>query len=108
MRIMLAPMEGVVEHHVRGILSRIGGLDGCVTEFMRVTDQKLPSKVFSKFAPQLTTHCHPPNGSPVKVQLLGSNRVPMALNAQELLPYGATSIGLIFGCHANTVNSHEG
>ena len=38
MRIMLAPMEGVVEHHVRDILSRIGGLDGCVTEFIRVTD----------------------------------------------------------------------
>jgi tRNA-dihydrouridine synthase len=45
MRIMLAPMEGVVEHHVRDILSRIGGLDGCVTEFIRVTDQKLPYKV---------------------------------------------------------------
>ena len=50
MRIMLAPMEGVVEHHVRNLLTAIGGLDGCVTEFIRVTDQKLPYKIFYKFA----------------------------------------------------------
>lgn len=105
---MLAPMEGVVEHHVRDILSRIGGLDGCVTEFIRVTDQKLPSKVFYKFAPELNNHCLTPNGTPVKVQLLGSNPVSMALNAQELVRYGATSIDLNFGCPAKTVNSHEG
>lgn len=105
---MLAPMEGVVEHHVRDILSRIGGLDGCVTEFIRVTDQKLPPKVFYKFAPELNNHCLTPNGTPVKVQLLGSNPVSMALNAQELVRYGATSIDLNFGCPAKTVNSHEG
>ncbi|MBK8187372.1 MAG: tRNA-dihydrouridine synthase [Cellvibrio sp.] len=108
MRIMLAPMEGVVEHHVRAILSKIGGLDGCVTEFIRVTDQKLPYKVFYKYAQELESDCKTPSGIPVKVQLLGSNPHFMALNAQELVRYGAKSIDLNFGCPAKTVNAHEG
>jgi tRNA-dihydrouridine synthase C len=105
---MLAPMEGVVEHHVRDILTRIGGLDGCVTEFIRVTDQKLPYRVFYKYAQELETGSKTPNGTPVKVQLLGSKPEPMAINALELVNYGAKSIDLNFGCPAKTVNSHEG
>ncbi len=108
MRIMLAPMEGVVEHHVRDILTRIGGLDGCVTEFIRVTDQKLPYKVFYKYAQELESDSKTPNGTPVKVQLLGSKPEPMAINAQELVKYGAKAIDLNFGCPAKTVNAHEG
>jgi tRNA-dihydrouridine synthase C len=108
MRIMLAPMEGVVEHHVRDILTRIGGLDGCVTEFIRVTDQKLPYKVFYKYAQELESGCKTPNGTPVRVQLLGSKPEPMAINALELVNYGAKAIDLNFGCPAKTVNSHEG
>jgi tRNA-dihydrouridine synthase C len=105
---MLAPMEGVVEHHVRDILTRIGGLDGCVTEFIRVTDQKLPYRVFYKYAQELGFDSKTPNGTPVKVQLLGSKPEPMAINALELVQYGAKSIDLNFGCPAKTVNSHEG
>lgn len=108
MRVMLAPMEGVVEHHVRAILTEIGGLDGCVTEFIRITDQKLPAKVFYKYAPELHNNSLTPSGTPVKVQLLGSHPEPMALNAVELVKYGAKSIDLNFGCPAKTVNSHEG
>ncbi|HWV15402.1 MAG TPA: tRNA-dihydrouridine synthase [Cellvibrio sp.] len=108
MRIMLAPMEGVVEHHVRDILTRIGGLDGCVTEFVRVTDQKLPYRVFYKYAQELESGCKTPNGTPVKVQLLGSKPEPMAINALELVNYGAKAIDLNFGCPAKTVNAHEG
>jgi tRNA-dihydrouridine synthase C len=108
MRIMLAPMEGVVEHHVRDILSRIGGLDGCVTEFIRVTDQKLPYKVFYKYAQELESNSLTPNGTPVKIQLLGSKPEPMAMNALELVRFGAQAIDLNFGCPAKTVNSHEG
>ena len=105
---MLAPMEGVVEHHVRDILTRIGGLDGCVTEFIRITDQKLPYRVFYKYAQELESNCQTPNGTPVKVQLLGSKPEPMAINALELVSYGAKAIDLNFGCPAKTVNSHEG
>lgn len=105
---MLAPMEGVVEHHVRDILTRLGGVDGCVTEFIRVTDQKLPYKVFYKYAQELESNCCTPNNTPVKVQLLGSKPEPMALNALELVNYGAKAIDLNFGCPAKTVNAHEG
>jgi tRNA-dihydrouridine synthase C len=105
---MLAPMEGVVEHHVRDILTRIGGLDGCVTEFIRVTDQKLPYRVFYKYAQELETDSKTPNGTLVKIQLLGSKPEPMAVNAVELVKYGAKAIDLNFGCPAKTVNSHEG
>ena len=105
---MLAPMEGVVEHHVRDILTRIGGLDGCVTEFIRITDQKLPYRIFHKYAQELESNCKTPNGTPVKVQLLGSKPEPMAINAIELVNYGATAIDLNFGCPAKTVNAHEG
>lgn len=108
MRIMLAPMEGVVEHHVRDILTRIGGLDGCVTEFIRITDQKLPYRVFYKYAQELETNSTTPNGTPVKVQLLGSKPEPMAINAMELVNFGAKAIDLNFGCPAKTVNAHEG
>jgi tRNA-dihydrouridine synthase C len=105
---MLAPMEGVVEHHVRDILTRIGGLDGCVTEFIRVTDQKLPYRVFYKYAQELESNSQTPNGTPVRVQLLGSKPQPMAVNALELVNFGAKAIDLNFGCPAKTVNSHEG
>ena len=81
MRIMLAPMEGVVDHHVRALLAQIGGLDGCVTEFIRVTEQVLPYKVFFRFAPELERNCLTPNGVPVKLQLLGGKPEPMAINA---------------------------
>jgi tRNA-dihydrouridine synthase C len=101
-------MEGVVEHHVRDILTRIGGLDGCVTEFIRVTDQKLPYRVFYKYAQELESNSRTPNGTPVKVQLLGSKPEPMAINALELVNVGAKAIDLNFGCPAKTVNSHEG
>jgi tRNA-dihydrouridine synthase C len=101
-------MEGVVEHHVRDLLTRIGGLDSCVTEFIRVTDQKLPLRVFQRYAPELEQGCKTPAGIPVKIQLLGSKPEPMAINAQELVRYGATAIDLNFGCPAKTVNSHEG
>src|SRR5690606_39860796 len=83
MRIMLAPMEGVVDHHVRALLSHIGGLDGCVTEFIRVTEQTLPYKIFFRFAPEIESHCLTPSGTPVKLQLLGGKPEPMAIKDRK-------------------------
>ena len=51
MKVMLAPMEGVVDHLMRDMLTRVGGFDQCVTEFVRVVDQKLPKKTFIGFVP---------------------------------------------------------
>ena len=43
MKLYLAPMEGLTDPHMRDVLTRIGGYDACVTEFIRVTDRLLPA-----------------------------------------------------------------
>ena len=42
MQLLLAPMEGLLDHHLRDMLTRVGGIDRCVSEFIRVTDTLLP------------------------------------------------------------------
>lgn len=107
-RIILAPMEGVVDHHVRALLTEIGGIDQCVTEFVRVNDQVLPAKVFHRLAPEIRQGCKTPSGIPVKVQILGGNPASMAVNALEAVKAGADAIDINFGCPAKTVNRSDG
>jgi len=108
MRIFLAPMEGVVDHSVREIMTAIGGVDTCVTEFIRITDTALPPKVFYRYCPELANQCLTPAGTPVRIQLLGGNPEAMAHNAAKLARYGATAIDLNFGCPAKAVNNSDG
>ncbi|MBX2849563.1 MAG: tRNA-dihydrouridine synthase [Acidiferrobacterales bacterium] len=109
MRIVLAPMEGVVDDGVRDVLTRIGGYDRCVTEFIRVVNgQRIPEKVFLRFAPELEHGGFTPAGVPVYLQLLGGDRQSVATNAvlaQMLEPLG---IDLNFGCPSKTVNKSDG
>lgn len=104
MRIYLAPMEGVVDHHLRRLYAGIGGIDLCVTEFVRVTQTRLPEKVFHRFCPELTS----PLPVPVKIQLLGSDPGLLAINARRAARLGAPGIDLNFGCPAKTVNKNRG
>ena len=53
MQIALAPMEGLVDNILRDVLTRVGGIDWCVTEFIRVCDRLLPPSSFDKLAPEL-------------------------------------------------------
>lgn len=108
MRIMLAPMEGVVDHHLRNFITGIGGVDGCVTEFVRVNDQVIPYKVFLRLAPEIQQQCETDHGVPVKIQLLGGKPHYMAINAVEAVRAGAKAIDLNFGCPAKTVNKNDG
>ncbi|MDQ2078499.1 tRNA-dihydrouridine synthase [Marinimicrobium sp. ABcell2] len=108
MKLYLAPMEGVVDHQVRALLTALGGLDGCVTEFVRVSAGALPRRVFRRYAPELEHQCQTPSGVPVKVQLLGGNPELMALNARRAVRAGAMAIDLNFGCPAKTVNKSDG
>jgi tRNA-dihydrouridine synthase len=39
--VLLAPMEGLLDFVLRDILTRVGGIDRCVSEFIRITDQLL-------------------------------------------------------------------
>ena len=108
MRILLAPMEGVVDYTMRDMLSSLGGLDRCVTEFVRVTSHTLPAKVFYRLCPELHHNGKTSSGTPVYVQLLGSNPETMAMNAQRAAQLGALGIDINFGCPAKTVNKSDG
>lgn len=105
---MLAPMEGVVDASMREVLTTIGGVDLCVTEFIRVTDRLLPEHEFFKDCPELARGSRTRSGVPILVQLLGG--VPSALgeNAARAVELGACGIDLNFGCPAKTVNRHDG
>ena len=51
--ILLAPMEGLLDFVLRDILTRVGGIDRCVSEFIRISDQLLPDRVFQRIVPEL-------------------------------------------------------
>lgn len=108
MKLFLAPMEGVVDWVMRDTLTSIGGIDQCVTEFLRVTDKLLPDELFFKNCPELKTKSKTRSGIPVFLQLLGGQAEPLAANARRASELGALGIDLNFGCPAKTVNRHDG
>lgn len=107
-RLLLAPMEGVVDWVLRDTLSHIGGIDQFVTEFLRVTDQLHSDAVIYRNCPELKTGSRTRHGTPIFVQLLGGQAEPLALNAARVAELGALGIDLNFGCPAKTVNRHDG
>ena len=106
--ILLAPMEGLLDFVLRDILTRVGGIDRCVSEFIRITDQLLPERVFTRIVPELHNGGRTFAGVPVRAQLLGSDPSCMADNAARLASLGPAGIDLNFGCPANVVNRHGG
>lgn len=108
MQIALAPMEGLVDDILRDVLTRAGGIDWCVTEFIRVCDRLLPASHFHKLAPELRHGARTPAGTPMRVQLLGSDPACLADNAAFACELGAPAIDLNFGCPAKTVNKSRG
>ena len=108
MTILLAPMEGLLDHTLRDILTRVGGIDRCVSEFIRVTGTLLPERVFLRVVPELAQGGRTRAGVPVRAQLLGSDPVCMAENAARLATLGPAGIDLNFGCPAKVVNRHRG
>ncbi len=106
--ILLAPMEGLLDHSLRDVLSRVGGIDRCVSEFIRVTDRLLPDRVFTRVIPELLQGSRTAAGVPVRAQLLGSDPVCLADNAAALARLQPAGIDLNFGCPAKTVNRHRG
>jgi len=104
----LAPMEGVADDILREVLTSFGGWDFSVTEFVRVTGTLLPAKVFRRISPELANGGRTTSGTPVRVQLLGSDPVMLAANAERLATLEPPGIDLNFGCPAPTVNRHRG
>lgn len=101
-------MEGLVDAPIRETLTSVGGIDRCVTEFVRVTHGMLPPRVFYKYAPELHHNCETRAGVPVAVQLLGSDPVQMGHHGAKAVELGAGQVDINFGCPAKTVNKHKG
>lgn len=108
MKLFLAPMEGVTDWVLRDLTTQIGGIDQCVTEFLRVTDKLHPEIIFYRNCPELRTESKTRAGTPVFIQLLGGQAEPLALNAERAVKLGAMGVDLNFGCPAKTVNRHDG
>ena len=63
--ILLAPMEGLLDHMLRDALTRVGGIDRCVSEFIRITDMLMPNRVFTRIVPELLNGSRTAAGVPV-------------------------------------------
>lgn len=107
-RLVLAPMEGLTDHAMRRVLTRLSSYDWCVSEFLRITDRLLPERSFFHHVPELASGARTEAGTPVHIQLLGSDPVVLAENAARAAELGAPAIDLNFGCPAKTVNRHRG
>jgi tRNA-dihydrouridine synthase C len=101
-------MEGVIDHTMRELLTSLGGIDRCVTEFVRVSDRLLPPRVFRRLCPELDAGGTTASGVPVYVQILGGQPHVVAENAARAAELGAPGIDLNFGCPAKTVNRSDG
>jgi tRNA-dihydrouridine synthase C len=107
-RLILAPMEGLADDVLRDILTRAGGYDWCVTEFVRVTTTLLPHSSYTRLCPELTRASRTRAGTPVRVQLLGSDPALLAANAAHLARLDPAGIDLNFGCPTPLVNRNRG
>ena len=108
MRIILAPMEGLADVHLRRLLTAQGGFDWVVSEFIRVVDRPYPDRVFYNICPELRFGGRTASGTPVRVQLLGNDLPAMAENARRAIALGSHGIDINFGCPSKTVNKRKG
>lgn len=108
MRVLLAPMEGVLDALVRELLSEVNDYDLCITEFLRVVDKLLPVKSFLRICPELENHSRTPSGTPVRIQLLGQYPQWLAENAARAVELGSWGVDLNCGCPSKVVNGSGG
>ncbi len=107
-RVILAPMEGVLDPLLREILTAVNHYDLCVTEFVRVVDQLLTRKTLYRLCPELLHGGKTTSGTPVRVQLLGQHPQWLAENAVLATESGSPGIDINFGCPARRVNNSCG
>lgn len=108
MRVLLAPMEGVLDSLVRELLTEVNDYDLCITEFLRVVDQLLPVKSFHRLCPELLQNSRTSSGTLVRVQLLGQYPQWLAENAARAVELGSWGVDLNCGCPSKMVNGSGG
>lgn len=107
-KVILAPMQGVLDPFVRNLLTSVNEYDLCISEFVRVVDQKLPKKAFYRLAPELYQGGLTDSGTPVRVQILGQHPEWLAENAALAIELGSHGVDLNCGCPSKTVNGSNG
>lgn len=106
--LVLAPMEGVTDEPMRELMTEIAPFSFCVSEFLRVSQEVPPKKVFREFVPELNRGSRTAAGTPVQIQLLGGSAERLARSAALACELGSPGVDLNFGCPAPTVNRHDG
>ncbi len=104
MKIILAPMEGLLDGCMRDILTAQGGFDLCMTEFLPVTTKVESLKKFRRLCPELDRGWRTSSGTPVVLQLLGAVPDAMAANAARAAQLGAPGLDINFGCPSKFAN----
>ena len=107
-KLYLAPMEGLADYVLRDVFTGIGGYDGAVSEFVRVSGSVLPRRTYERICPEVMNGCQTPVGTPMVIQLLGSDPDWLGLNAEQASALSPHGVDLNFGCPAKTVNRHGG
>lgn len=108
MRVLLAPMEGVLDPLVRQLLTDVNDYDMCISEFLRVVDRLLPEKSFYRLCPELHNQSRTASGTPVRIQLLGQYPEWLAENAARAVELGSWGVDLNCGCPSRLVNGSGG
>jgi tRNA-dihydrouridine synthase C len=106
--LVLAPMDGITDAPMRAFQGNTGAFTYGVSEFLRVSIEPIPLKVFKRDVPELNNSGLTPSGMPVQVQILGGDPGRMAKSAHTAFRAGAKAIDINFGCPAPTVNRHDG
>lgn len=93
---------------MRALLSAVGGFTHVVSEFIRVSQDPLPRRVFRQEIPESAQGYRTDSGHWVQPQLLGGDPARIAASAVAAIETGAPGIDLNFGCPAQTVNRNDG
>ena len=101
-------MQGLCDAPMRDLLTRIGGYDECVSEFVRITHTLHSRATWLRHIPEIAQNNQTFTGVYCVPQLLGSDEKMMLQNALRLVKLGVRKIDLNFGCPAPTVNKHQG
>jgi tRNA-dihydrouridine synthase C len=106
--VVLAPMDGITDAPMRALQGRSGVFSYAVSEFVRVSNNILPPRVFHRMVPELLNGAKTRSGLTVQVQILGGDPDFMSQSAANACAAGATGIDINFGCPAPTVNRNDG
>ena len=90
--LVLAPMDGITDAPMRALQGAAGAFTFAVSEFLRVSNEPLPRKVFIRDVPELQANARTSTGLRVQVQILGGDPGRMALSAIAAVKAGAQAL----------------